>query len=621
MLALAFPLVIPVPVIGAPPTFTGNVETNFSDTDPDVLIFTDPGISVPPIPDPELDPPYTPNGSGWDIKDLRLIYDSGTLYVGINSHYIVGDADNDGGEDTSHYDGGVDNLNLGGTECVSVYFDLDQDGTYDVIAGVPADGDFDDFSVNEYAVVPQYFGTPIAGHLGTVYWDPTLGTARGDLEFAITNFSTLPYQDGELGAFDVGVFMGSADDGAIGEDDLVGSTSPAIKIVKKTEGTNNNSPPGPYIKVDDTVTWTYIVTNPGSGNLTNIVVTDNAGTPGYIIDDFHPTYDSGDNGDNILQTTETWTYQASGPAKVGPHTNKATARGKFGGFTVSNMNPDNYTGVKAKIEISPPSDSNKVGEDHVLTACVYVDSGSGYALYTQPITINFTKTGGVGSLSALSVLTSTGCAQTILTSAVTGHSTVTAQSAFTVGGVGGADFNISTDGVDDNSGPAGKDWVAAVACIHIEKSTNGQDADSPTGPIITVGGTVLWEYVVTNCGDVALSNIIVNDSEAGVTPAYVSGDTSNVGFLDLTETWIYRASGTAKAGQYANTGYVTGTPPAGPDVSDDDPSHYLGKKVPTVGWETYPINKVRVLLPWIALLTAIIIGASLLVLRHRRAQS
>jgi hypothetical protein len=40
----------------------------------------------------------------------------------------------------------------------------------------------------------------------------------------------------------------------------------------------------------------------------------------------------------------------------------------------------------------------------------------------------------------------------------------------------------------------------------------------------------------------------------------------------------------------------------------------------TVGWETYPINKVRVLLPWIGLLAAIMAGASLLVLRRRRAQ-
>ena len=37
-----------------------------------------------------------------------------------------------------------------------------------------------------------------------------------------------------------------------------------------------------------------------------------------------------------------------------------------------------------------------------------------------------------------------------------------------------------------------------------------------------------------------------------------------------------------------------------------------------VGWETYPVSKVRVLLPWIALLAAFILAASLLMLRHRQ---
>jgi uncharacterized repeat protein (TIGR01451 family) len=40
-----------------------------------------------------------------------------------------------------------------------------------------------------------------------------------------------------------------------------------------------------------------------------------------------------------------------------------------------------------------------------------------------------------------------------------------------------------------------------------------------------------------------------------------------------------------------------------------------------VGWTMYPISKVRVLLPWIALVAAIMAGVSLLLLRRRRAQS
>jgi hypothetical protein len=40
-----------------------------------------------------------------------------------------------------------------------------------------------------------------------------------------------------------------------------------------------------------------------------------------------------------------------------------------------------------------------------------------------------------------------------------------------------------------------------------------------------------------------------------------------------------------------------------------------------VGWETHPVSKMRVLLPWIALLAAIAAGASLLVIKRRRVHT
>ena len=162
------------------------------------------------------------------------------------------------------------------------------------------------------------------------------------------------------------------------------------------------------------------------------------------------------------------------------------------------------------------------------------------------------------------------------------------------------------EGVDDLGNPVGPvcdsaEVVVVVIepCIDIEKSTNGQDADSPTGPYIPVGDPVAWEYVVTNCGNVPLSSITVTDSEAGVTPAYVSGDTNTDSLLDLTETWIYQASGTAAAGQYANIGTATGTPPVGAAVDDTDPSHYFGANPHTIMlvfsyvWETTPYGNVE----------------------------
>ena len=116
-------------------------------------------------------------------------------------------------------------------------------------------------------------------------------------------------------------------------------------------------------------------------------------------------------------------------------------------------------------------------------------------------------------------------------------------------------------------------------CIHIVKTTNGGD-----GLDIPMGAPVTWTYNVTNCGDVALSNITVTDSHAGVTPAYVSGDDGD-NILQTTETWIFEASGTAVAGTYTNTGYVDGY--YGTTlVEDDDASSYFGTN-PSIDLEKY----------------------------------
>jgi len=116
--------------------------------------------------------------------------------------------------------------------------------------------------------------------------------------------------------------------------------------------------------------------------------------------------------------------------------------------------------------------------------------------------------------------------------------------------------------------------------INIEKATNGIDADLPTGPQITVGDEVTWTYVVTNPGNVPLSNIMVTDNMPGVNPSYVSGDVDEDGILQPGEEWLYEATGVAEAGQYANVGTVVGSPPTGANVTDSDPSHYIGIEEP-----------------------------------------
>jgi PKD repeat protein len=105
--------------------------------------------------------------------------------------------------------------------------------------------------------------------------------------------------------------------------------------------------------------------------------------------------------------------------------------------------------------------------------------------------------------------------------------------------------------------------------------TNGQDADAPPGPSIPVNDAVFWTYVVTNTGDVSLTNVMVTDS--GGVQVYLPKTTLAPG-----EAMTCVASSNALVGQYMNTGTATGTPPNGPAVTASDPSHYFGVLDPPV---------------------------------------
>ena len=126
---------------------------------------------------------------------------------------------------------------------------------------------------------------------------------------------------------------------------VVVAAAGGIDIEKATNGVDADSPTGPVVPVGDPVTWTYVVTNTGAGPLASVVVEDDNGTPGNTADDFNPTFLGGDtNSNNLLDPTETWTYEASGTAVAGQYTNLGTVTADDSGTPVTASDPSNHLG-------------------------------------------------------------------------------------------------------------------------------------------------------------------------------------------------------------------------------------------------------------------------------------
>ena len=102
--------------------------------------------------------------------------------------------------------------------------------------------------------------------------------------------------------------------------------------MKLVNGEDANTPAGgPVLTPGAAVTWTYVVTNPGTVPLSNVTVTDDNGTPGNAADDFSPAFAGGDtNGNGLLDPGETWTYTASGTVGTTDYCNVGTASGTNG---------------------------------------------------------------------------------------------------------------------------------------------------------------------------------------------------------------------------------------------------------------------------------------------------
>src|SRR5262249_10569001 len=68
----------------------------------------------------------------------------------------------------------------------------------------------------------------------------------------------------------------------------------AIRVAKRVNGDDADTPTGPLVATGCPVTFTYTVTNPGQLPLSGVTLVDDDATPGNPADDFSPTFLGGD---------------------------------------------------------------------------------------------------------------------------------------------------------------------------------------------------------------------------------------------------------------------------------------------------------------------------------------
>ena len=328
--------------------------------------------------------------------------------------------------------------------------------------------------------------------------------------------------------------------------------TPTIKIETATNGSDADTPTGPSISFRDAVKWTYVVTNTGNVALTNVKVTDDKA--GAICTIGALTVGASKTCDKVTTAVE------------GQYANVGTTTGSYNGTTVQDSDPTHYIGgdkpaptIQIETATNGNDADNPTGANITFGDAVtwtYVVSNIGNVDLTE-VKVTDDKAGAICTIGALAVGETKSCDK--VTTAVEG------QYANVGTTTGKYDGKVVTD--TDPTHYLGGDKPTAT--IDIETKTNGDDADNPTGPTLTVGDTVKWLYIVKNTGTVDLTDVKVVDSKAGAI--------CTIGNLLAGASETCNKSSEAIEGQYSNIGTVTGKYKS-TEVTDTDPTHYIGDK-------------------------------------------
>jgi len=332
---------------------------------------------------------------------------------------------------------------------------------------------------------------------------------------------------------------------------------PVVDIEVSTNGDDADKATGPSLTFDEMVRWKYVVKNNGNVALNNVVITDSKLNQICTI--------------ATLAVRESKSCTKTGKAIEGQYENLGTVTAKSPqNITVKDQDPSHYIGgtkpnPAIDIEVSTNGkDADKatgpsLAFDETVTWTYVVQNKGNIEL--KNIVVTDSKLNQICTVATLAVGENKTCTKTgkALEGQYENIGTVIAKSP----------QNITVKDQDLSHYIGGKKPNPKV---DIEVSTNGKDADKVTGPTLDFHELVTWEYVVTNNGNVELKDIVVTDNKLKGICTFAT--------LAVGASKTCKKTGKAIKGQYSNIGTVKAKSPKNVEVTESDPSHYIGGDVP-----------------------------------------
>ena len=342
---------------------------------------------------------------------------------------------------------------------------------------------------------------------------------------------------------------------------ITATQSPAITIVKSADKTQ--------LVAGETVTYTFLVTNTGNVTLTDAAVVEGGFTGAGALSALDCPADRTLAPGGELECTATYAVQQA-DVDAGAVDNSATATGNppTGDPVVSEPSEVNIAATQSPaITIVKSADKTQLVLGETVTYTFLV-TNTGNVTLTDASVVEGEFT-GAGALSALDCP----AARTL---APGGELECTATYVVQQADVdaGAVDNSATATG----NPPTGEPVVSAPSAVNITATQSPAITivKSSDKTQLVLGETITYSFVVTNAGNVTLSDVAIEEGEftgAGdISAVECPADRTLAPGAQLicTATYVVQQAD-VDAGRVANTATATGTPPGG-DPIESDPS-------------------------------------------------